>query len=195
LFQGCDMKLVLLLSFLLTVILLTVFLLRSPILEKKQRNVSPSRNKTSMKLTSPYFDTNAMIPEKYTCDGENVNPALSFEDVPSEAKSLVLIVEDPDAPSKTWIHWVVYHIDPATKEIAENSVPQGVDLGMTDFGKPSYGGPCPPSGQTHHYYFKLYALDEKLQIEGNPDADAVKSYMMNHILAEAQLVGLYKRQQ
>lgn len=189
------MKLVLQFSSLLIVILLTVFLFKSPILEKKQASVSSSPKKTSMHLTSPYFDTNAMIPEKYTCDGEDVNPALAIDGVPPEAKSLVLIVEDPDAPNKTWIHWVVYHIDPGTRNIDENSVPAGAGVGMTDFGEAKYGGPCPPSGQTHHYFFKLYALDEKLQIEGNPDADTVKSYMMDHILAEAQLVGLYKRQQ
>ena len=106
---------------------------------------------SDMKITSSAFQNNAKIPSKYTCDGENVNPPLQFLDVPNDAKSLVLIVDDPDAPSKTWVHWVVYNIGTKTSEVKGNSVPEGGIEGMTDFGKPGYGGPCPPSG-VHRYF-------------------------------------------
>lgn len=145
-----------------------------------------------MKITSSVFQHNQFIPSKYTCDGENVSPPLSFLDVPDNIKSLVLIVDDPDAPSKTWVHWTVFNIDPAVKEVTEDSVPQDGVEGMTDFGTRGYGGACPPSG-THRYFFKLYALDTVLNLNSNSDKKAIEQAMQNHILQSCELVGLYKR--
>jgi len=145
-----------------------------------------------MQLKSPVFEPNQPIPSKYTCDEENVNPPLEIEDVPKEAESLALIVDDPDAPGKSWVHWVVWNIDPKTKGILEASLPQGGQEGVTDFGRTGYGGPCPASGQ-HHYFFKLYALDKKLELGDNATRADLEKAMQGHILAEAELIGLYKR--
>ena len=142
-----------------------------------------------MKITSPDFENNSYIPKKFTCDGEDVNPALAVGGIPKEAKSLALIVDDPDAPRGIWVHWVVYDI-PVTGNIGENSVPG--KQGTTDSGNKNYGGPCPPSG-THRYYFKVYALDTMLNLnEGVRKADLEKA-MQGHILDKAELMGLYKR--
>ncbi len=142
-----------------------------------------------MKLKSPEFQNNEFIPKKFTCKGENVNPALIIEDIPSGAKSMALIVDDPDAPAGVWVHWVMFDI-PIIPKIGENSAPG--KQGVNDFGRMSYGGPCPPSG-THHYVFKIYALDTKLNLkEGAGKADLEKA-MEGHILARSELIGLFKR--
>jgi hypothetical protein len=146
----------------------------------------------NMKIESPAFSNNQFIPSKYTCEGDNVNPPLRFSEIPQTAKSLVLIVDDPDAPSGTWVHWTVWNISPNTQEITENSVPEGAVEGLTDFGKPGYGGPCPPSG-VHRYFFKLFALDTVLQLENSAKVSELKKAMEGHIIAEAELVGLYER--
>jgi Raf kinase inhibitor-like YbhB/YbcL family protein len=130
-----------------------------------------------------------MIPKKFTCDGQNVNPSFRIEGIPEGALSLALIVDDPDAPMGTWVHWVVYNI-PKVSGIEENSVP-GIQ-GNNDFGKKDYGGPCPPSG-THRYFFKLYALDSKLALKGQVDKKRLEQAMQGHIIQKAELVGLYKR--
>lgn len=145
-----------------------------------------------MKIESPAFGTNESIPLKYTCDGENVNPQLNISGVPADAKSLVLIVDDPDAPGKTWVHWIVWNIDPGTDEISENSVPAEAIEGVTDFGMPGYGGPCPPSG-THRYFFKVYALDTTLGLDSSATINDLEEAMKDHILRSTELVGLYKR--
>ena len=145
-----------------------------------------------MKISSTAFEHNGQIPKQYTCDGSDVNPPLKFEGVPTEAKSLVLIVDDPDAPMGTWVHWVLWNIDPKTTEIEENSVPKSAKQGMNDFRKHYYGGPCPPSG-THRYFFKLYALDTTLNIGPTVTKADVESSMKGHILAKAELIGLYRR--
>lgn len=145
-----------------------------------------------MKLSSSAFSQNEIIPKKYTCDGENVNPPLSIADIPKETKSLVLIVDDPDAPKGTWVHWTVFNINPEIKEIAENSIPKDGIEGMTDFGRPGYGGPCPPSG-THRYFFKIYSLDTKLDLKANASKKDLEKAMAGHILAKAELIGLYQR--
>jgi hypothetical protein len=145
-----------------------------------------------MTITSPAFKNNKHIPAKYTCDGENVNPPLEIKDVPGNAQSLVLISDDPDAPGGTWVHWTVWNIDPKTTEIAENSVPEGAVEGVTDFGKPGYGGPCPPPG-THRYFFKLFALDTKLDLSENTTAKDLEAAMEGHIIEKAELIGLYRR--
>lgn len=145
-----------------------------------------------MKLESFAFVTNEMIPAEYTCNGADVSPALAIRDVPPGAKSLVLIVDDPDAPAGLWVHWVLWNIAPDIKEIAKGIVPAGAVEGMTSFGRPGYGGPCPPSG-THHYMFKLYALDTTLSLSPSATARDVEEAMQGSIQAEAILIGLYAR--
>lgn len=145
-----------------------------------------------MKITSSAFANNQYIPQKYTCDGENINPPLEISKIPEKAESLALIVDDPDAPRKTWLHWTVWNIDPGIKEIKENSSPKNAVEGKTDFGFPRYGGPCPPSG-THRYFFKLYAMDRKLNLKKGASLKELEKEMENHILERAELVGLYKR--
>lgn len=154
----------------------------------------PKVAKPEMKIESGAFANNSPIPAKYTCDGANINPPLKIADVGSNALSLVLIVDDPDAPGGTWVHWVVWNIAAAkTAEIAEGSVPTGAVEGVTSFGKPGYGGPCPPSS-THRYFFKLYALDTKLSLDADSDKAQVEAAMAGHILARSELIGLYSRQ-
>lgn len=140
-----------------------------------------------MKLTSPAFEAKEMIPKKYTCQGQDINPPLIIEQVPDEAESLALIVEDPDAPAGTWIHWVVYSI-PVIDQIKENSVPG--TQGKNDFDKLDYGGPCPPSG-VHRYFYRLYALDTTLDLEEGIDKDTLVNAMEDHILDQAELVGRF----
>jgi hypothetical protein len=140
-------------------------------------------------VSSPAFENNKLIPAKYTCDGDNVNPPLTIEGVPDGTKSLVLIVDDPDAPMGTWDHWIVWNIPPTSK-IEENTVP-GTE-GVNDSRKHSYGGPCPPWG-THRYFFKVYALDTKLDLNPNSRKKDVEKAMQGHILAKGELVGLYRR--
>jgi len=146
-----------------------------------------------MKIESTAFKNNNLIPQKYTCDGENINPPLMISNVPGNVKSLVLIVDDPDASSGTFVHWTVWNIDPKIAEIPEGSVPAEAAEGITDFGRPGYGGPCPPSG-THRYFFKLFALDMTLDLDPSARARDIEKEMEDNILAEAQLVGLYRRQ-
>lgn len=145
-----------------------------------------------MIITSTAFQQNTVIPSKYTCDGNNTNPPLSFSQVPKETESLVLLVDDPDAPQKTWVHWVLYNIPPATLGILQHSVPPNSMFGTNDFGTHTYGGPCPPSG-THRYFFKLYALDSMLNLPEGATKDEVEEAMQDHIIASAELIGLYKR--
>ncbi len=142
-----------------------------------------------MKFYSPEFKNDEMIPSKFTCDGEDVNPPMYISDVPNNTKSLSLTVKDPDAPNKTWKHWIVYDM-PVIEKIKENSVPG--KQGQNDFGKKEYGGPCPPSG-THRYLFELYALDTNLDMDEGKSCDEVEQAMEGHIIEKAQFVGLYKK--
>src|SRR3989344_7681790 len=161
--------------------------------EKKIEKSIPARQMLfKMKIKSLAFEHNGSIPSKYTCDGENVSPPLTIEAVPEHTKSLVLIVDDPDAPSKTWVHWVVYNIDPSIRTIEKNTVPEGSVLGITDFCSPGYDGPCPPR-DTHRYFFKLYALDTVLTRSEDINKENVEHAMDGHILDQAELIGLYKR--
>ncbi len=145
-----------------------------------------------MKLTSSAFQNNGRIPEKYTCDGDDINPSLEISGAPSNAKSLVLIMDDPDAPVGTWDHWILFNINPATKTISEDSVPQGAIQGLNSWNRNNYGGPCPPSG-THRYVFKLYALDTTLSLTSNAKKSNIENAMKDHILAQTTLVGVYSR--
>ena len=145
----------------------------------------------ALKLTSPAFDNNGTMPAKYACDGDNISPQLNIQGVPESAVSLVLIVDDPDAPAGTWVHWVVWNIPADASVIDEGAVPG--TQGLNDFKKHEYGGPCPPSG-THHYMFRLYALDTELDLDENSKKSDVEKAMKGHILAQTKLVGLYSRQ-
>ena len=142
-----------------------------------------------MELTSPAFQNNTMIPAKYTCQGEDISPPLAVTGIPQGTVTLALIHDDPDAPGGTWDHWIVWNIPPVNA-ITQNTVP-GLQ-GKNSWGRNDYGGPCPPSG-THRYFFKLYALDAKLALkEGVRKKEALKA-MEGHVLAQAQLIGLYKK--
>lgn len=147
---------------------------------------------SELSITSKAFLPDGMIPSKYTCDGADVNPPLFIGTVPEKTRSLALIVDDPDAPVGIWVHWVVWNIGAGTKEIPENSVPPGALQGTNDFRKQGYGGPCPPSG-THRYFFKLYALDAPLSAPAGATKARIEEAMKGHVLAQAELIGLYKR--
>ena len=144
-----------------------------------------------MKITSSAFQQGGNIPSKFTCDGANTSPPLQISDMPSEAKSLVLIVDDPDAPSGLFTHWAVWNISPQTSAIAEGSTPKGAQ-GTNDFGKSGYGGPCPPSG-THRYYFKIFALDRELDLPSGAKRSELNTAMKGHVIAQGELMGRYSR--
>ena len=164
---------------------------------------------TSMLLTSPSFKHNEFIPAKFTCDGfdtfdrlsagklttsgGDMNPELVIANVPAEAKSLALIMDDPDAPGGTFTHWTVWNIDPLAQFIKEESTPPKSIEGITDFGRIGYGGPCPPSG-THHYHFKLYALDATLDLPEDASRSNLEKEIQKHLIEQTELVGLYGRQ-
>jgi hypothetical protein len=143
-----------------------------------------------MTITSPAFDDNDKIPAKYGRRFDDASPALDFEDIPPDAQSLALVMDDPDAPSGNFTHWVVYDISPATTQIAEGEKPANAKEGITDWGKQGYGGPMPPSG-THRYVFKLFALKEGLQLEPGATAEELQEAMENRIIATAELTGTY----
>ena len=152
-------------------------------------------------LTSPAFGSNAAIPKQYTCEGADISPALQWSGVPSGAKSLVLIVDDPDAPDPsapktTWVHWLLYNIPADATELKEdekkNGVPRGALPGLNDWKRTGYGGPCPPIGR-HRYFHKLYALDTVLADLGRPTKQQLLDAMKGHLLGEAQLVGTYEK--
>jgi Raf kinase inhibitor-like YbhB/YbcL family protein len=145
---------------------------------------------SSISITSSSFQAGGDIPAKFTCDGTNVSPALQIGGVPNEAKSLVLIVDDPDAPRGLFTHWIIWNIDPKTTRVAENSAPAAGVQGTNDFGKRNYGGPCPPSG-THRYFFKIFALDTKLELKPNARRAELDAAMRGHVLAQGELMGRY----
>jgi Raf kinase inhibitor-like YbhB/YbcL family protein len=150
-----------------------------------------------MKLTSTAFKEGSMIPSQYSCDGEDISPALAWTDVPDGTKSFVLISDDPDAPMGTWVHWVIYNIPEEARELAEGvasdkQLLNGALQGINDFRKIGYGGPCPPGGK-HRYYFKLYALDTKLNLSAGATKKEVEKAIQGHVLTQAQLMGTYQR--
>ena len=145
---------------------------------------------SSVSVTAPAFQAGGDIPAKFTCNGANANPELKINGVPNEAKSLVLIVDDPDAPRGLFTHWIVWNIDPKMTDIGENSAPAGGVQGTNDFGKRNYGGPCPPSG-THRYFFKIFALDTKLDLKPSARRAELDAAMRGHTLAQGELMGQY----
>jgi len=150
-----------------------------------------------MKLTSTAFSEGGMITAQYTCNGPDVSPPLNWEDVPEETKSMALIADDPDAPVGTWVHWVLYNLPTDSRELQEDLpktkvLPNGAMQGTNDFRKIGYNGPCPPGG-THRYFFKLYALDELVDLNPGARKKDLLDAMKGHILAECQLMGKFSR--
>jgi len=154
--------------------------------------------KMDIKVTSSAFNNGGMIPAKYTCDGSDISPPLQWQPVPESTESIAVICDDPDAPVGTFVHWVLFNLPAQTNELVENipaaeALPGGGVHGRNDFGRLGYGGPCPPSG-THRYFFKIYALDAKVNLQpGCRKSDLLKA-MEGHILGQGQLMGKYKRQ-
>jgi Raf kinase inhibitor-like YbhB/YbcL family protein len=147
----------------------------------------------AMKIATTAFSERRPIPERFTADGRNINPPLVISNVPRAARSLVLIVDDPDAPWGTWNHWLVWNIRPDTSVIAEDSVPPGAVVGRNDAGTVKYDGPNPPRG-THRYFFRLYALDCTLKLPAGADRPSLEAALQDHVLAQAELVGRYGRE-
>ncbi len=157
----------------------------------------------TLRLESTAFAEGEAIPKKYTCEGKDISPPLAWPGIPQGTKSLVLIVDDPDAPDPTapkmtWVHWVLYNLPPDTTGLAEgigaDAVPPGTMTGLNDWKRGGYGGPCPPIGR-HRYFFKLYALDTVLSGLKQPNKTAVEAAMKNHVLGQATLMGTYEKGQ
>ena len=149
-------------------------------------------------LTSSAFSPGGTIPRKHTCDGPDVSPALNWTDPPAGTQSWALIMDDPDAPVGTWVHWVLYDLPAAARALPENmpkqeQLPDGSRQGRNDFRRTGYGGPCPPAGPAHRYFFKLYALDAKLGLRAGATKADVERAMQGHILGQAELMGRYGR--
>jgi len=170
------------------IIFMGIILITGCTLEAEETGLEKSGG-VIMKLTSPEFENNKFIPKKFTCQGQDINPGLNIQDIPKETKSMALIVDDPDAPMGDWVHWVVFNI-PVVSKIEEDSIPG--KQGSNDFGRKDYGGPCPPSG-THRYFFKIYALDTELDLGEGVSKRELENAMEAHILAKAELIGLYKK--
>ncbi len=152
----------------------------------------------ALELRSNTFEHNEFIPKKFSCQGEDISPQLSWTGFPKEAESFAIICDDPDAPGRTWIHWVIYDIPSSITELKEGvssqeNLDSGAKQGVNDFGNIGYGGPCPPPGNPHRYFFKLYCLDKKLALSSGITKGELLKAMEGHILAKAELVGRYKR--
>ncbi len=150
------------------------------------------RKMTPLTLTSQAFTAKKQIPGRFTCDGQDINPSLEWNSAPIGTQSMALIMDDPDAPVGTWVHWLLWNIQPGTRHINENSVPDGAIQGLNSWKRNSYGGPCPPSG-THRYFLKLYALDIVLNLPRSATKAELENAMQGHILAKAELMGTYSR--
>jgi Raf kinase inhibitor-like YbhB/YbcL family protein len=178
-------------------LLSAAFVLCSCRSEKPSNVNAPEGKRAEIKLTSTVFTEGAIIPRPYTCDGPNVSPSLRWENVPAAARTLALICDDPDAPSGTFVHWVLYNLPADAKGLIEN-VPKQEKLaggglqGMNSFRETGYDGPCPPNG-AHRYYFKLYALDAELSLETQATKEQLLKAMEGHVIGEGQLMGEYQR--
>ena len=150
----------------------------------------------SLELTTAAFPAGGTIPKKFTCDGPDVSPALSWTNAPAGTQSFALIVDDPDAPAGTWVHWVLYNLPAGTQKLPEGvgmelELRDGSRQGRNDFGKIGYNGPCPPHGPAHRYFFKLYALDSNLELKAGATKADVERAMKNHVLAHTELLGKF----
>lgn len=148
-------------------------------------------------MTTAAFRDGGSIPKEFTCDGRDVSPALAWTDPPAGTKSLALIVDDPDAPAGTWVHWLLYDLPADTRKLPEDmpkarEFPNGARQGGNDFGKIGYNGPCPPRGSAHRYVFKLYALDSKTDLKSGATKNELERAMRRHILAQAELIGKFQ---
>lgn len=164
-----------------------------PFGESSRDSATPTVTVGNMNLSSPAFGQSQAIPKIYTCDGQDISPPLLISGVPETAKSLALIVNDPDAPSGNWVHWTVWNLPADTAQVQAAQLPEGAMEGQTDFGTAGYGGPCPPSG-SHRYFFQLFALDSALDLSAKADAKALEMAMDGHIVDKAGLVGVYSRE-
>jgi Raf kinase inhibitor-like YbhB/YbcL family protein len=156
-----------------------------------QVSAAEAKKVGELAVSSPAFVQRGAIPAKYTCDGADVSPPLLIGNVPAATGSIALIVDDPDAPG-TWVHWLVWNVDPRVREIGEGKAPAGGTEGRNDWGRNSYGGPCPPSG-AHRYFFRLYALDASVKLAPSSTRTDLERAMAGHVLAHGQLTGIYKR--
>ncbi len=183
---------------------LTVALLLVALACRKQQAQPPlpdtdGSEQRSLKLTSKAFADGATIPAQHTCDGANVSPPLAWNEAPASAKSLALVVDDPDAPGGTYTHWLVYNLPPNAKELneattAQTTLPGDAQQGSNDFGNAAYGGPCPPPGDAaHRYRFTLYALNNTLDLPVHPQRDQLRRAMLGHIIDHGELTGRYQR--
>lgn len=147
----------------------------------------------TIEITSPSFGEGEAIPAKFTCTGDNISPELVWSELPAGTKSFALIMDDPDAPVGTWVHWVLYNLPADARGLAESYTPEsGVSAGKNSWGTTDYGGPCPPSGQ-HRYYFKLYALDIVLEENASMDKATLLKQIDGHVIGEGQLIGVYQK--
>lgn len=147
-----------------------------------------------MRLKSPAFEDGTPIPSTFTCNGENHNPPLEFFDIAPEAQSLVLIMDDPDAPMGTFTHWMIWNIPPQTSKFDEGLIPDGCEEGINSAGGRGYMGPCPPSG-THRYFFKLYAINKRLTVSFNITKEELENEIRSALIGKAELMGTYQKQQ
>jgi Raf kinase inhibitor-like YbhB/YbcL family protein len=153
---------------------------------------------TSFQISTNAFSNGESIPKRFGCDGLNVSPQLTWTDPPTTTQSFALIMDDPDAPAGTWVHWILYNLPTDARELAENvpnreQLPNGAHQGRNSFNKTGYGGPCPPPGNPHRYFFKLYALDRKLNLRLGATKADVERAMQDHIVAQSELIGRYSR--
>lgn len=161
-------------------------------------NTSKDNNMEKISISADGFKEGDTIPDEFTCKGKDISPSLSWEGIPAGTKSISLIMDDPDAPGGTFVHWVLYNIPGQTlmlpKGIPHNkTLADGSMQGMTDFGRAGYGGPCPPPGKPHRYYFKVYALDIKLDLPPGVSKNQLENAMKGHVLARGELMGKYQR--
>lgn len=155
-------------------------------------NFQASGQENRFKVSSPIFKNNTNIPSKYTCDGLNINPPLKIENIPKETKSLAIVFDDIDAPKGSYVHWILWNINPDTKEIKEDSTPDGATVGLNGFKKNNYSGPCPPR-RAHRYVFRVYALDIRLEIDQSSTKSEFEKSIEGHVIDKAELIGIYKR--
>lgn len=179
-------------------IIILILLVFGLIFLNKERTKAKKGGAMDFRIKSDVFKEGEVIPEKYSCEGEDVSPPLKWENVPDEAQSLALIADDPDAPMGTWVHWVIFNIPTSITDLEENIPAQeelsnGAKQGRNGFKKIGYGGPCPPPGSAHRYYFKLYALDKKLELSSGVTKSDLVDAMEGHIISKAELIGKYSR--
>lgn len=177
-----------------------IFLLLAGCNPAHQQAPIPAEKEVTMniQISSPAFKEGQPIPVQFTCEGQDISPPLQWGDVPPGTKSLALIADDPDAPVGTWVHWVLYDLPPQTRSLPQavpstDTIEGGAKQGRNDFGKIGYGGPCPPPGKAHRYYFKVHALDTALALKPGPTKQELLRAMAGHTLAAGQLMGMYQR--